>query len=81
MLWAQVLKSNGALRSLNLESNSIGTAGIEQLADALRVNRSLTEVRPVTLERFPKLRPRGISWSSPCPLGKSCFLLCPLGIS
>ena len=49
MLWAQVLKSNGALRSLNLESNSIGAAGIEAIADALRVNRSLTEVRPVTL--------------------------------
>ena len=44
-LWAEVLKSNSVIRTLNLESNSIGTAAIVAISEALRANTSLTEVR------------------------------------
>ena len=44
-VWAQVLATNSTITSLNLESNSIGSAGLEALATVLRTNRSLRELK------------------------------------
>jgi len=43
--WGDVLKRNRTLTILNLESNSISTIGITALADGLRENRCLKEVK------------------------------------
>ncbi|KAL1527616.1 hypothetical protein AB1Y20_009002 [Prymnesium parvum] len=43
--WGDVLKRNRTLTILNLESNSISASGIKSLADGLRENRSLTELK------------------------------------
>ena len=43
--WGRALTTNHTLTSLNLESNAIGTGGIEALADALMSNQTLTELK------------------------------------
>jgi len=42
---AEGLKSNKTLEILHLETNNIGTEGILALADALKVNTSVTEFK------------------------------------
>ena len=44
-VFAQVLANNSTITTLNLESNSIGSAGLEALAAALRTNRTLRELK------------------------------------
>ena len=43
--WGRVLCANETITALNLESNSIGSAGVEALAAGLRGNRTLQELK------------------------------------
>ena len=43
--WEGVLTQNGSIASLNLESNSIASAGLIAIAAGLRTNSSLTELK------------------------------------
>ena len=43
--WGAALQTNCTLERLNLESNAVGTRGVRALAAALRVNRSLRELK------------------------------------
>ena len=43
--WGVALQTNCTLERLNLESNAVGTRGVRALAAALRVNRSLRELK------------------------------------
>ena len=43
--WSRALCENQTITALNLESNSIGSAGMEALADGLRGNRTLQELK------------------------------------
>ena len=52
MCIAESLRTNPTLTSLNLESNSISSVGLEAIADALRTNTVLTELK-VANQRSP----------------------------
>ena len=43
--WGSVLTRNSTIQSLNLESNTISSGGMTALAEALRVNTTLTELK------------------------------------
>lgn len=43
--FADMLRSNKTLKSLNLESNFITSAGVQALVEALRDNDTLTEIK------------------------------------
>ncbi|KAI1889668.1 hypothetical protein AGOR_G00165330 [Albula goreensis] len=45
MVFADMLRENKSLKSLNLESNFITSAGMQTLVDALRDNDTLTEIK------------------------------------
>ena len=42
---ADALRANAYMTSLNLESNSISSVGLEAIAEALRTNTSLSELK------------------------------------
>jgi len=43
--WGRVLAANSAITALNLESNSISSAGIEALAEGVRSNSALRQLK------------------------------------
>ena len=51
--WAEVLSANTTITSLNLESNSIATTGIEVLAGAIAKNGKVGVPRPPAAARRP----------------------------
>ena len=43
--WGRTLSLNRSITALNLESNNIGSVGIEALAEAVRINTTLKELK------------------------------------
>ena len=87
--WGRVLASNQTLTSLNLETNAISSGGVLALADGLKANSSLRELklanqspRTVCTQQVPSHRPARSRHARSRPaVSHPATPLCPICIS